>query len=107
MKCDLNGDIRPFLSYSGVKLPLNLVEPLDGDQLKNRNTYFLGYFDEANRLKGVRKMVYADMEYEHRYHYDEAGRLSHITIINSEGDILELDGDEINTSRQACLSGDA
>ncbi len=95
MKFEPTSMIRPFLSYSGVKLPLRLVEPLDECQLQNRNTYFLGYYDEANRLTGIRKMVYAEIEFEHRYRYDAEGRLSHVTIINSEGEMLELGDDQI------------
>lgn len=98
MKCDLDGDVRPFLSYSGLKLPLKLVTPLDEAQLKNRNTYFLGYYDEENRLKVVRKMVYAEIEFEHRYRYDGDGRLAQVTIINSEGEMLELGDDQIKSS---------
>ena len=29
----------PPISYSGVKLPLNLVNPIAADALANRNTY--------------------------------------------------------------------
>ena len=98
MKFNPEGDVRPFLSYSGLKLPLKLVEPLDEHQLQNRNTYFLGYYDEKNRLMGVRKMVYAEIEYEHLYRYDGEGRLAHVTIINSEGEMMELGDDQIKSS---------
>lgn len=96
MHFEFKVESRPYLSYSGVKLPLKLVEPLSKDQLQNRNTYFLGYYDKDNRLMGIRKMVYAEIEFEHRYCYDSEGRLSHVTITNNEGDMLELDDDQIN-----------
>ena len=62
MKFTPNGDVRSFLSGSGIKLPLKLVEPLDELRFQNRNTYFLGYYDEEYRLTGVRKIVYAEIE---------------------------------------------
>ena len=33
-----DSDCRYFVSYSGVQLPLNLVQPLEPDGLRNRNT---------------------------------------------------------------------
>jgi len=36
-----------FVSYTGVKLPLKLVNPIEADALSNRNTFIRAYFNEA------------------------------------------------------------
>ena len=43
---------RYFVSYSGVKLPFNLVNPIAEGALSNRNTFIRAYFDDAERLSG-------------------------------------------------------
>ena len=43
-------DFRYFVSYSGVKLPLRLVDPLEEAELENRNTYIRAEFDERERV---------------------------------------------------------
>ena len=61
---------RYFISYSGVKLPLKLVNELpDESHLENRNTYFRGYFVADQRLLLLEKLVYGDIELRHRYRY--------------------------------------
>lgn len=42
-----------YLSYSGVKLPLNMVSPIGSDALENRNAYFRAGFDRS-RLNSAR-----------------------------------------------------
>ncbi len=70
-----NCECRYFISYSGVKLPLKLVTPLTEAELQNRNTFFRGYFDAQERLLLCQKMVYADIELQHRYQYYPNGIL--------------------------------
>ncbi len=84
------GQYRHFLTYSGVKLPLNLLVPLEPAQIANRNTYFRGYFDGQDRLIGLQKIVYAETEFEHRYHYDDDGMLRRAEIIDAEGELTVL-----------------
>lgn len=71
---------RYFLTYSGVKLPLNLVRPLEPDELENRNTYFRATFDESDRMLTCEKIVYGEIEFIHTYAYRENGVLSHARI---------------------------
>lgn len=94
MNTELPGEIRYFLTYTGVKLPFNLVTPLGGDEVENRNTYFKGYFD-AERLLGFDKMVYGEVELAHRYTYRDNGNLSQAEIIDIDGEstVLEFDAD--------------
>lgn len=40
---------RYYTSYTGVSLPLNLVNEVDDDVAK-RMTYFIGYYDASNRF---------------------------------------------------------
>ncbi len=75
-------DYRYFVTYSGVKLPLRLVNPLEAAELDNRNTYFRAEYDNRGRLIAVEKFVYGEVELAHRYDYHENGALkaAHITM---------------------------
>lgn len=85
---------RYFLAYTGVKLPLTLLNELEPNQLENRITYFCADYDGQDRLIGIQKMVYGEVEMEHRYEYDEAGILRKAEIIDIDGEVtaLTLDG---------------
>lgn len=75
---------RHFVAYSGVKLPLKLVNELEQEDMGHRNTFFRGYYDEQNRLLVCQKVVYGEIEFEHRYEYDENSVLKSAVI--TEGD---------------------
>jgi hypothetical protein len=85
---------RYFLTYTGVKLPLTLLNELQPDQLGNRITFFRGKYDGQGRLVGLQKIVYGEVEMEHRYHYDETGLLRRAEIIDIDGEVnvLTFDG---------------
>ena len=76
--------LRYFLSYSGVKLPLNLVGPLGEADLKNRNTFMRAMFDDHDRLIGCDKLVYGDVQLTHRYEYHPNGALKRAEIVMDE-----------------------
>lgn len=80
------GTCRFFVSYSGVKLPLNLLNELDEANLKNRNTFFRGYYDEEGRLALCEKVVYGEIEMSHHYEYHASGTLkqAEITTMDEE-----------------------
>ncbi|CAI8730103.1 protein of unknown function [Methylococcus capsulatus] len=88
------GTCRFFLTYSGVNLPLKLMTELEPEQIGHRNTYFQGYFDEQDRLVGLQKMVYGEVEMEHRYAYDRNGKLRRAEITDADGELTVLDFDE-------------
>ena len=75
---------RYFLSYTGVKLPLNLVSPLAEADLKNRNTFMRASYDDQDRLTGWDKMVYGDVQLSHRYDYHANGALKQAVIVMDE-----------------------
>lgn len=86
---------RYFISYSGVKLPLKLVNELpDESHLENRNTYFRGFFDGDERLLLLEKLVYGDIELRHHYRYHGNGVLSQAEITDVDGEITVLSFDE-------------
>ena len=85
---------RYFLTYSGVKLPLKLLTELEPAQLENRNTYFRGYFDREDRLVGLQKVVYGEVEMEHRYAYHANGALRSVEIIDADGEKNSMAFDE-------------
>lgn len=80
MTIELQGECRHFVTYSGVRLPLKLVTPLEADALDNRNTYFRGYFDEQHRIVACQKVVYGEIEFEHLYEYHPSGVLKAAVI---------------------------
>ena len=87
---DIAGTCRYFLTYTGVKLPLTLLSELEPDQLENRITFFRGYYDGQNRLVGLQKMVYGEVEMEHRYQYDASGSLQRAEITDIDGEVTVL-----------------
>ncbi len=78
---------RYFLTYSGVKLPLKLCQPLEAAAIENRNTFFQAWFDDADRITALQKMVYGEVEMEHRYRYHDSGTLAEAEIVDAEGDV--------------------
>lgn len=75
MESESQNQYRFFVSYSGVKLPLKLVNEITGDSLANRNTYYRASYDQENRLSVCQKIVYGEVESEHRYEYNDNGAL--------------------------------
>jgi hypothetical protein len=71
---------RYFVSYSGIKLPLKLVNEITEQSLNNRNTYFCGHFDAHDRLVCCQKIVYGEVESEHIYSYHANGALKQADI---------------------------
>jgi len=90
MNEELQDECRYFVTYSGVKLPLKLSQPLKKDALNNRNTFFRGYFDTHDRISSLQKMVYGEIELEHRYEYYDNGILKQAEVIDAEGEITIL-----------------
>ncbi len=76
--------LQYFLTYSGVKLPLKLVSPLNPDAVQNRNTYFTASFDSFDRIVSCRKIVYGEVEFEHRYAYHADGSLQRAEITEED-----------------------
>lgn len=75
---------RYFTSYTGIKLPLRLVNELDGESLERRITYFKGYFDAQDRLKILEKVVYGEIEFSHHYEYNDDNMISKAILIEDE-----------------------
>lgn len=80
---------RYFVSYTGVKLPLRLINPIEIADLTNRNTFIRASFDAQERLVSFEKMVYGEVEMWHRYEYDAEGVLRRAEISMDE-EITEL-----------------
>jgi hypothetical protein len=87
------GDYRYFLTYSGVRMPLKLVEPLEPGELGNRNTYFRVTYDAAGRIATCEKLVYGEVELSHQYAYRDDGSLLHARVELGE-EVTEVDCDE-------------
>ena len=58
-------EYRYFLTYSGLRLPLNLVGPLEANAIANRNTYVRATYDSEGRLACCEKLVYGEVELRH------------------------------------------
>jgi hypothetical protein len=87
-------DCRFFVSYSGVRLPFNLVNAIDPAALSNRNTFIRAYFDGAGVLSGFDKVVYGEVELSHRYQYHGNGRLKRAEIVMLDEEPAALSFDE-------------
>jgi len=98
---ELNGDCRFFVSYSGVKLPFNLVNPIAAEALSNRNTFIRAWFDKAGMLSGFDKVVYGEVELSHRYEYHGNGRLRRAEIVMLDEEPATLSFDEAGSPIQA------
>lgn len=85
---------RIFVSYSGVKLPLHLVNELKEDERGNRNTYFLGIYDHDERLIRCEKRVYGEIELLHHYQYHANGALQLAEITDADGEVTVLQFDQ-------------
>ncbi|HET9958952.1 MAG TPA: DUF6156 family protein [Polyangiaceae bacterium] len=81
---------RLFATYSGVRLPLRLVGPLEPDSIAHRNTFMRGYFDAAERLMLCEKVVYGQVELSHRYEYADSGALARAVITTQEDEETTL-----------------
>ena len=88
---DVNRECRFFVSYSGVKLPFNLVNPLSAEMLSHRNTYIRAYFDRTGKLSGFDKVVYGEVELSHRYEYHSNGALKRAEIAMPDEEPAALD----------------
>ena len=91
-----HGECRYFVTYSGVRLPLKLTQPLEASELGHRNTYFRAWFDAQERMTGFQKMVYGEVELEHRYQYHANGALKQAEIVDAEGEVNVLAFDDAN-----------
>lgn len=85
---------RYFISYSGVKLPLKLVNEIEESGLGNRNTFFKGYYDAQDRLVRCEKLVYGETELLHNYEYDDNNVLRQAEITDADGELTLLTFDE-------------
>lgn len=83
-----------YLSYSGAGLPLNLVSPIEPEDVHNRNTYFGAKLDESGRISLIHKRVYGEIELSHRYEYYPNGTLKLADIHNIEDEGIRLRFDE-------------
>jgi hypothetical protein len=77
-------EFRYFVSYSGIKLPLKLVNEITEDSLNNRNTYYRSRFDDQGRMILCQKVVYGEVESEHQYRYDDDGVLKYAQITEDD-----------------------
>lgn len=82
---------RYYLTYTGINLPLQLVTPLEKNETENRNTYFGAKLDEQDRVVLVHKLVYGEIELEHRYGYHDNGMLQWAEILDDEDELQRLE----------------
>jgi hypothetical protein len=82
---------RYFTSYSGTKLPLKLVGELEADDMRNRNTYFRGTFNNSQQLIRCEKIVYGETEFRHDYSYHDNGQLARAEIDDGSDDPATLE----------------
>lgn len=74
---------RHFTSYSGVSLPLMLINELE-ESIERRVTYFTGFYDDKGQLLRLEKVVYGEIEFAHEYQYSVEGQLSRAVIMEDD-----------------------
>lgn len=79
---------RYYITYTGVKVPFKLVEPIAEEHLTHRNTFIKAFFDGAGQLTGFDKMVYGEVELAHRYDYHPNGRLRRAEVMMDEETVI-------------------
>ena len=86
MEIDTGQECRFYASYSGVKLPLKLVNAIAAEALSNRNTFIRAWFDRSGALRRFDKIVYGEVELD-------SGALSRaeITMLDEEPVVLRFD----------------
>jgi hypothetical protein len=99
MENENRGVCRFFVSYTGIKLPLKLVNPLEEADLRNRNTFFRGYFDQQERLVACEKVVYGEIELQHQYEYYDSGALKQVEITDADEEVTVMQFDESGACR--------
>ena len=84
---------RYFVSYSGIKLPFNLVNPIAEGALSNRNTFIRAHFNAGGALAGFDKVIYGEVELVHRYEYYDSGtlKLAEITMLEEDPVVIRFD----------------
>jgi hypothetical protein len=100
MSDELQETCRYFVTYSGIKLPLKLCQPLEETALSNRNTFFRAWFDGQDRITAFQKMVYGEVEMEHRYKYYENGALEWAEVVDAEGEVTVVSFDKSETAHE-------
>ena len=75
---------RYFISYTGVQLPLQLVNELESDSLQNRISYFKAYYDSLDRVNKIEKIVYGEIEFTHQYQYNQDSKLAQAVVCDSD-----------------------
>jgi len=91
---DTAAAIRHFVTYSGIRPPARLVEPLTEADLLNRNTFIRARYDAEDRLLGFEKMVYGAVELAHAYTWHANGRLATARIaMGGEESLIAFDAE--------------
>ncbi|WP_034410270.1 DUF6156 family protein [Derxia gummosa] len=87
--------LRHFVTYTGVKLPLKLLDEVPESGLSNRNTFFRGWFDAEERVVKIEKSVYGEVELRHSYDYHPNGRVAKavIELADEQTTVMTFDED--------------
>ncbi len=89
---------RYFISYSGITLPLKLVNEIK-DDVEKRISYFIAYYSN-NLLLKIEKMVYGEIEFTHDYSYDDCGKISRAIITEEDEEPRTMIFDEQGQSTE-------
>ena len=91
---------RYYTSYTGVQLPLKLVNELGNADLDRRITYFKGHYDQHQRLTMIEKMVYGEVEFTHRYEYSDDNTLRKAVVVEFDEEPRALVFDEAGNATE-------
>lgn len=94
---------RHFVTYSGVKLPLNLNSELTEAEVHNRITFFRAGYNAAEQMLKVEKVVYGEIESFHEYEYYPSGALQQarvVSVAEETSTLMQYDEDGKLTSSE-------
>lgn len=78
-------ETKYFATFSGYNIPLKLTEEIPKELALKRDAYYVGFYDEDQRLTCVEKYLDGALFFRHSYFYREDGSLRESKTVNSEG----------------------
>jgi hypothetical protein len=86
-------ECRYCVAYSGVGLPLKLVDALEKAAIANRDAYSRAWFNGEGRMALCEKVVYGDVALQHRYEYHDNSNpaRAEITEADEEPRVIRFD----------------
>lgn len=74
-----------FESFSGYKIPLNLVGQITKEESLSKKSFYVGYYGKDGQLQRVEKYYDGVIFFAHDYEYYASGSVKTSTVKNKDG----------------------